>query len=129
MWTEIIISVLSGTTLAGIVEAVRFRRETKRLKENEAKQSDVETQKQQIDLAELYKDKMLQMLEQLSEKQDKGSDNQDKIMQRLEKLDKRMEGVEHKVDEIDIYLNGNFKAWQREQTKKASATRKKGGSA
>lgn len=124
MWTEIIISVLSGTTLAGIVEAVRFRRETKRLKENEAKQSDVETQKQQIDLADLYKDKMLQMLEQVSEKQDKGNDNQGKMLERLERMDTRLEKVEIKVDDIMAYLNGDFKAWQAAHHKA-----KKGGKA
>ena len=34
-WTAIILALLSGTTVGGVVEAFRYRRENRRLKENE----------------------------------------------------------------------------------------------
>lgn len=108
MWTEIIMALLSGTTLAGIVEAVRYRRENKRLKENEVKVSDVDAQRQQIELADLYKDKVLEMLDQVSEKQDRGNDNQDKMLAKLDAMETRIANVE-------TYLNGNYRKWLEEK--------------
>ena len=40
-WTEIIMAVLSGTTVGGVVEAIRYRRQNKSLKENEVKKDDL----------------------------------------------------------------------------------------
>lgn len=103
-WTSIILALLGGTSVAGIIEAIRYRRENKRLKENEVKVSDVDAQRQQIELADLYKDKVLEMLDQLTEKQDKGNTNQDKILEKLDDLNERLLNVE-------TYLNGNYKSW------------------
>lgn len=108
MWSEIVIALLSGTTLAGIVEAIRYRHENKKLKENEVKVSDVDAQKQEIELAELYKDKVLEMLDQMAAKQDKGNDNQDKMLAKLEAMETRIANVE-------LYLNGNYQKWLEEK--------------
>ena len=62
-WTPIIIALLSGTSLAGIIEAIRYRRENKKLKENEVKKDDVATQREQMNLADDYKDKVLKLSE------------------------------------------------------------------
>ena len=48
-WMQLVIALLGGTTLAGIVEAIRYRKQNMKLKENEAQQSSVNTQSQEID--------------------------------------------------------------------------------
>lgn len=117
-WTAIVIGLLSTTTLGGIFSALVFFRQNRALKSNEVKQSDVDTQRQQIELAELYKDKMLGLLEQVSQKQDTGNDNQTKMLDKLDTLDSRMDGVETRVSDIVAYLNGNFQDFLKEQHRK-----------
>ncbi len=90
--------------MVAVIAWLYFRKENKALKKNEVKVSDVDTQKQQIDLAELYKDKVLELMEQVSAKQDAGNENQGRI---LEKLDR----VEDKVNDIETYLNGPYHQW------------------
>ena len=117
-WTAIVIGLLSTTTLGDIFSALVFFRQNRALKSNEVKQSDVDTQRQQIELAELYKDKMLGLLEQVSQKQDTGNDNQTKMLDKLDTLDSRMDGVETRVSDIVAYLNGNFQDFLKEQHRK-----------
>lgn len=110
-WNTLIMTLLGGTSVIGLVQAVRYRKENKRLKENEVKLSNIDAQKQEIDLAEMYKDKVVELaelMEQVSKKQDSGNDNQARILQKLDTLDKRMDKVENKVSDIVTYLNGDF---------------------
>lgn len=113
-WTAIILALLSGTTVGGVVEAFRYRRENRRLKENEVKVSDVDTQRQQMELVELYKDKVLALLDQVSEKQDTGNANQVRMLEKLAALDQRL-------DDVERYLNGPYHAWLAEQQKGGAA--------
>jgi hypothetical protein len=110
-WNTLIMTLLGGTSIIGLVQAVRYRKENKRLKENEVKLSNIDAQKQEIDLAEMYKDKVVELaelMEQVSKKQDSGNDNQARILQKLDTLDERMDKVEGKVSDIVTYLNGDF---------------------
>lgn len=110
-WNTLIMTLLGGTSIIGLVQAVRYRKENKRLKENEVKLSNIDAQKQEIDLAEMYKDKVVELaelMEQVSKKQDSGNDNQARILQKLDTLDERMDKVEGKVSDIVTYLNGGF---------------------
>lgn len=101
-------ALLGGTSFLGVAGAIAYRKENKKLKQNEVKVSTVDAQKQEIELAEMYKDKMLEMLEQLSSKQDSGNHNQARILDKLDTLDGRMDKVEGKVSDIVTYLNGDF---------------------
>lgn len=102
--SEILNIVFGGTSVVAVIGWLVYRKQNKRLKDNEVKASDVDTQKQDIDLSDYFKDKMLAMMEQFSEKQQSGNDNQQRI---LDKLDK----VEDKVDGIETYLNGPYHQW------------------
>ena len=115
-WTSIIVAVLSGTSLGAIVEAIRYRKQNKALKDDEAKQSNVETQKQQIELADLYKDKMLEMMEQVAAKQDTGNENQQRILDKLDTIDNRVDKQEMQLGNIVAYLNGEYQDYLRRQT-------------
>ena len=114
-WNAIIMTLLSGTTFAGLVTGIVYYRENKRLKQNEVKNSDVETQKQQIELAELYKDKMLNLLDEVSKKQDTGNANQAKMLNKLDKLDERVDALENRVGNIVTYLNGDYQGFLKRQ--------------
>lgn len=114
-WTTIIITALGGTSVLGLIQAVRYRRENKALKANEVKQSDVDTQRQQIELAELYKNKMLALLEQMSAKQDSSHGYQERIIDKLEILDGRVDGLDVRLANVVTYLNGDFQEFLRRQ--------------
>ena len=106
-WINILVGALSGTSLIGAVGSIVFFRETRRLKRNEVKQSNVDVQRQEMELADLYKDKMLEvleLLEQVSAKQDSGSGAQDKILAQLSSLSKQ-------VTDIVTYLNGDYQKY------------------
>lgn len=118
-WTAIIVAVLSGTSLGAIVEAVRYRKQNKALKDDEAKQSNVETQKQQIELADLYKDKMLDMMEQMSARQESGNANQQRILEKLDTIDGRVDRQEESLGNIVAFLNGEYQSFlKRNKTTK-----------
>ena len=102
--SEILNIIFGGTSVVAVIAWLYFRKENKALKKNEVKVSDVDAQKQQMDLAEMYKDKVLELIGQVSEKQDSGNANQQRI---LEKLDR----VEDKVGDIETYLNGPYHQW------------------
>lgn len=110
-WTALIVALLSGTTVGGVVEAIRYRRENRKLKENEVAVSTVDAQKQEIELADLYKDKVLTMLDQVAAKQDSGNDNQRRILDKLDRMEDRVAGIEE-------YLNGPYHQWLADNEKK-----------
>jgi hypothetical protein len=105
---EILNIVLGGTSVVAIIGWFVYRKQNKRLKDNEVKASDVDTQKQQIELAELYKDKVLELIGQVSEKQDSGNANQQKILDKLDTIDERVDKQEARLSDIVTYLNGDF---------------------
>lgn len=107
-WNTLIMTLLGGTSIIGLVQAVRYRKENKKLKQNEVKVSTVDAQRQEMELAEMYKDKVLDLLDQVSQKQDSGNNNQARILDKLDTLDGRMDKVENKVSDIVTYLNGDF---------------------
>ena len=106
--SEILNIIFGGTSVVAVIAWLYFRKENKALKKNEVKVSDVDTQKQQIDLAELYKDKVLELIGQVSEKQDSGNANQQRILDKLDTIDGRVDKQEARLSDIVTYLNGDF---------------------
>lgn len=111
--SEILNIIFGGTSVVAVIAWLYFRKENKALKKNEVKVSDVDTQKQQIDLAELYKDKVLELIGQVSEKQDSGNANQQKILDKLDTIDERVDKQETRLSDIVTYLNGDFQEFLR----------------
>ena len=108
-------TLLGGTSFLGIAGAIAYRKENKKLKQNEVKASNVETQKQEIELAEMYKDKVVELIEQLGHKQESGNQNQERILSKLDKLDERMDNTESTLGNIVTYLNGDFQDYLQRQ--------------
>lgn len=109
-WTQIIMVVLSGTTIGGIVEAVRYRRQNKKIKQAEATNADTDAQKKQISLAELYLEKVMKLTET-------GNDNQRQMLEKLDIIDRRTDKQELQLNNIEEYLNGNYHQWLAEREK------------
>lgn len=88
-WNTIILSVIGVLFSWETVNNIRFRKEHKKMKQNEAKTSDVDTQKAQIELGDLFLDKSKEMFQKMQELQEQtllatqknGVDNEDIIRQ------------------------------------------------
>jgi hypothetical protein len=116
-WNSILIDALSVTSILSIIGLIRFWKQNKKLKNNEVKKDDVETQKAEIDLANLYKEEMLKVIELLKSSQSESNENQEKIINKLENMDTRLGNVEIKMDGIETYLNGPYHEWLASQGK------------
>ena len=116
-WNSVLIDALSVTSILSIIGLIRFWKQNKKLKNNEVKKVDVETQKAEIDLANLYKEEMLKVIELLKSTQSESSENQERIIRKLENMDTRLENVEIKMDGIETYLNGPYHEWLASQGK------------
>ena len=116
--SEILNIVFGGTSVVAVIGWLVYRKQNKRLKDNEVKVSDVDTQKQQIDLAELYKDKVLELIGQVSTKQDMGNENQQRILDKLDTIDERVDKQEVRLSDIVTYLNGDFQDFLKRNHKK-----------
>ena len=123
----LIVALLSGTTVGSIFEAIRYRRQNKRLKEaeaakaeNEVKDNETDTQIKQMDMADKYFHGMLEMLEQVKNSTENGNLNQEKIIDKLDNLDNRMAIVEQGLKNVVTYLNGDYQLFLAEQIKRAN---------
>ena len=127
---NIVQMIVGGGFVAGVVELgtwLRNRKADKVKAEAEAAQasanaqvSDVEAQKAQIDLAELYKEKVLQMVELISTKQDNGTAKQDKMIQMLGNLDTRVDNLESRVANIEGCIDVDLKEWIAKKNNKTT---------
>lgn len=115
--TEILNIILGGTSIAGIVAAIVYRKQNRKIKTAEADQANVEAQKAQIELADLYRDKMLEMMDLLNTKQDKGNLNQEKMITMLGNLDTRVDNLEVRMGNVEGFLDGELVSWIAEQNK------------
>ena len=94
-WNHIILAVIGVVLSWETVNNIMYRRENKKLKKNEVKTSDVDAQKAQIELGDLFVEKSKAMFEQMQELQEKtllatqknGIDNES-IIQKMDELTK-----------------------------------------
>ena len=100
-WTSIIIALLSGTAVASIVEAIRYRKQNKELKNIEVRKADVESQREQMDLASDYLAKVKELSELNYQATLKNGTDNSEIIGEVKKIGR-------KVDDIEGYLNGGF---------------------
>ena len=99
--TQVLLAVLSGTTIGSVVEAVRYWRQNKLLKQNEVKKDDVATQREQINLADEYLQKVMELSEKNYQQAMKnGVDNENII--------KKIDAVAAEQRSIVAYLNGDY---------------------
>jgi hypothetical protein len=88
-WNSIILAVIGVVFSWETWNNVKYRRENKKLKENEVKTSSIDAQKAQIELGDLFMEKSKEMFQQMQELQEQtllatqknGIDNEDIIRQ------------------------------------------------
>lgn len=114
---EILIGLFSGTSIFGIFEAIRYRRENKRLKAAEAGTAEADTSKAQteaqvsrMELADLYLNKVMDLTEKSYQATLK---NNDDILSTTSKLEKKIDTVSGEVQSIVKYLNGEYQEYLR----------------
>jgi ABC-type protease/lipase transport system fused ATPase/permease subunit len=120
VWS-IIQMVVGGGFVAGVVEFgtwLRNRKADKVKAEAEAAQasataktSDIEAQRQEIDLMKYMRETMAEWMAQTEEGNKKNFANQDKMMGQLSRMDERLEKIELRVGDIETYLNGEYHTW------------------
>lgn len=110
--TEILTLIFGSTSLVGIVTAIVYRRQNKKLKENEVKKDDVETQREQINLADEYMHKVLELSEMNYEQAKKNGIDNEEI---LKKIDTVAEEQKH----IIMYLDGDYQEFLKRNGFKA----------
>lgn len=143
-WNSIILTVIGVVFSWETWNNVKYRKENKKLKENEVKTSSIDAQKAQIELGDIFIEKAAGMFTQMQELQEQtllatkknGIDNEDILKQlseviteqkRLaeetarqgEELKRLSEGQEHMV----AFLNGEYQSFLSEngfKTKKRS---------
>lgn len=114
-WNSIILAVITVLFSWETFNNIKYRKENKKLKQNEVKTSDAETAKQQIDLVVYFKEQTLTMLQQIQDMQAKGNDNQSTMMEDMKQLKEQNERQDSLLTDIVTYLNGDFKKYQYEQ--------------
>lgn len=141
-WNSIILAVIAVLFSWETVNNIRYRRENKKLKENEVKTSDVDTQKAQIELGDLFLDKSKEMFEKMQELQEQtllatkknGVDNEDIIRQlaevvaeqkriaevqekqgdELKRLSEGQERLSEGQEHLVTFLNGEYQSFLEE---------------
>lgn len=116
--TEILNIVFGGTSVVAVVAWLYFRKENKRLKQNEVKVSDVDTQRQQMDLGEDYLKKVMELSEMNYKATLKNGTDNSEIIGEVKRIGK-------KVDDIEGYLNGDFQAYLKQKNAKPRPKPKK----
>ena len=134
-WNPIILAVIGVVFSWETWNNVKYRRENKKLKENEVKTSSIDAQKAQIELGDLFMEKSKEMFQQMQQLQEQtllatkknGIDNEDIIRQlnevvaeqkklaeeqqrQGEELKRLSEGQEHMVS----FLNGEYQSFLTE---------------
>ena len=120
----------------GIIAAIVYRHQNKRIKEAEAKESEahasqqnVATQSQEIDLGKKYIQESIALLETVKQLQETNNTDTARIVERIDTVEKKVtnmsrsvSGYNKRLGTIERYLNGNLKefaAKEAESHKKA----------
>ncbi|MBQ5478222.1 MAG: hypothetical protein IIT64_10535 [Bacteroidaceae bacterium] len=114
-WNTIILTVVTVLFSWETFNNIKYRKENKKLKQNEVKTSDAETAKQQIDLVVYFKEQTLTMLQQIQDMQAKGNDNQSTMMEDMKQLKIQNERQDALLTDIVTYLNGDFQRYINEK--------------
>lgn len=113
MFETIMLSLLSGTTVAGIFTSIRFWKSDRTLKEIELKKNTVEQQSGEIDLAEKYLQKVMEITED-------GNKNMKDVGSKIEGIERKVDDISGTMKDVVTFLNGDFKKFQNKKYDKTS---------
>lgn len=135
-WTTLITAALALLSVEGILKVIDHRRnkkEDKKLKKDEVQKAETDTDKQQIDLGDLFLEKTKKWAEIIETSNDrmlvKMEENNRRRDEDWREIKSDMEYVKSEVRSISDYLNGDYKEYKEKhgiKTKKKPVPRKRG---
>jgi len=128
-WNEIVMVVVAFMFSWETISNIRYRRENKKLKQNEVKTSDVDTQKAQIELGDMFIKTSKDMFQQMQELQEQtllatkknGIDNEGIIKQLNEVITEQK-----RISEVQAQHGAELKRLADEQAKQAEEMKRLG---
>lgn len=111
-WTEVIIQIatilFSGSFLFGLYKLIKYRKQNKTIKDNQASNSTTESINMQLALMKTYWTDMMDMMEDVKQSAKQGNLNQDKIIEKIEMVDNRLDSVEVTLNNLVEWADGPF---------------------
>jgi len=127
MSIEVIISIV--TSVIGVIgggAGIIFWKQNKRLKEEEANQSNVETQSKEIDLGKKFLEEIMSIVKKVKDMQDTNNTETSQTLTKLTELsgdmnakfkavNRSLTSLNKKTKQMENYLNGPYHDWLRQQ--------------
>ena len=111
-WTEVIVQIItvlfSGGFLFGLYKLVKYRKQNKTIKDNQANNSTTESINMQLALMKTYWTDMMSMMEDVKQSAKQGNLNQNQIMSSIKMLDNRMDSMEVTLSNLVEWADGPF---------------------
>lgn len=131
-WTEIIVQVItvlfSGSFLFGLYKLIKYRKQNKTIKDNQASNSTTESINMQLALMKTYWTDMMSMMEDVKQSAKQGNLNQNQIMSSIKMLDNRMDSMEVTLSNLVEWADGPFNQFladKQESLKESKHSEKK----
>lgn len=111
-WTSVIVTLItvlfSGGFLFGLYKLIKYRKQNKTIKDNQASNSTTESINMQLALMKTYWKDMMGMMEDVKQFAKQGNLNQDKIIEKIELVDTRLDAVEVTLNNLVEWADGPF---------------------
>lgn len=111
-WTEVIVQIItvlfSGGFLFGLYKLIKYRKQNKTIKDNQANNSTTESINMQLALMKTYWTDMMSMMEDVKQAAKQGNLNQNEIISSIKTLDNRMDSMEITLSNLVEWADGPF---------------------
>jgi hypothetical protein len=138
-WTIILNWILGGTSLVGVIGFFVYRKENKKLKENEVAAASVETQSKEIDLGKKYIEESVNVVKGIKSLLETNNADTAALVAKMSGVESRMVDMEKKMSTynrnmvgynnrlgtIERFLNGNLKEFTAQEAEAKRAKREK----
>ena len=96
-WLTTLLSVIAGGSLVSVIEIIRYRKQSIKMKNLSVEKEQIEVQSEKLDLVTKYLEKVLSL---------------------TESKEKDYDLLMAKIDSVIEYLDGPYKKWLNQQAKK-----------
>lgn len=111
-WTSVIVNTItvlfSGGFFFGLYKLIKYRKQNKTIKDNQASDSTTQSINMQLSLMKTYWTDMMSMMEDVKQFAKQGNQNQDKIIEKIDLVDSRLDAVEVTLNNLVEWADGSF---------------------
>ena len=111
-WTSVIVNTItvlfSGGFFFGLYKLIKYRKQNKTIKDNQASDSTTQSINMQLSLMKTYWTDMMSMMEDVKQFAKQGNQNQDKIIEKIDLVDSRLDAVEVTLNNLVEWTDGSF---------------------